>query len=70
MKRYDLRTARKRAGLSQKDLERASGVDQPTISRYETGKIQDPTFSIVLRLAKPLGIHPEQLIFGAGVVAS
>lgn len=64
MKRMDLRTARKRAGLSQKQLEAKSGIDQPTISRLETGDNTNPTFATVEKLAAALGINPGQLRFG------
>lgn len=60
----DLKTARDRAKLSQSELAAASGVDQPTISRLETGKYKRPQFETVFKLAKALGIDPRQLQFG------
>lgn len=62
----NLRTARKRAGLSQKQLEAKSGVDQPTISRIENGA--SPMFETVCKLANALDIEPGQLCFGLSAV--
>jgi transcriptional regulator with XRE-family HTH domain len=63
VKQLTLRDARKRAGLTQVELAEASGVLQTTISRIECGGATDPNFSTVVRLAKVLGIRPEQLRF-------
>lgn len=63
----NLREARERAGYTQDELSDVSGVPQAVISRLETGVTADPNFSTVLRLAKPLGVKPEQLTFGQGV---
>lgn len=50
-----IQKARKRAGLSQKELAQISGLaNQSAISHYETGRRQ-PTVSILLMLARALG---------------
>lgn len=50
----DLRTARRRAGLTQRGLARRSGVAQPTIARIEQGQI-DPRIGTVQRLLEACG---------------
>ena len=45
----DLLRARKRAGLSQRELAARAGVPQSTVARIETGVI-DPRYSTVERL--------------------
>jgi phage repressor protein C with HTH and peptisase S24 domain len=57
-----LRTARKRKGLSQKELEEISGVGQGTISKIERGA-QD-TSAADVDLAMALDIHPAWLTNG------
>lgn len=63
MKRWTLRDARKRAGLTQVELAAAANLDQTYISKLELGKITDPSFTTVVRLAKPLGLDPQALKF-------
>jgi len=46
--------ARKANGLTQKDLETASGVKQPVIARLERGST-DPQLSTIVKLLAPLG---------------
>lgn len=50
----ELIEARQKGGLTQKQLEEASGVKQPVIARLERGTT-DPQLSTVLKLLKPLG---------------
>ncbi len=69
MKRMDLRTARKRAKLSQGALAAAAHVAQPIISRIENGKVENPAFDTVIKLAKALDIDPRALVFGESVGA-
>ena len=64
VKTLTLREARKRAKLTQVELAAKTGVLQTTISRLEVGKATDPNFSTVVRIAKALGVRPEQLVFG------
>lgn len=46
-----LRRERKRAKLTQQELARFAGVDQSTVSKLETGKLIDPSFAILDKLA-------------------
>lgn len=46
--------ARKEYGITQKELEKRSGIKQPVIARMECGKT-DPQLSTVLRLLAALG---------------
>jgi transcriptional regulator with XRE-family HTH domain len=46
--------ARKEKGITQKELERISGVKQPLIARIENGNV-DPQLTTILRMIKPLG---------------
>ena len=46
--------ARKANGLTQKDLEVASGVKQPVIARLERGST-DPQLSTLIKVLAPLG---------------
>lgn len=46
--------ARHRSGLTQKELEKASGVRQPVIARMERGTT-DPQLSTILKVLAPLG---------------
>lgn len=58
-----LRTARKLARLSQRQLAEASGVDTSAISRLESGErnIHTMTYDSVVRLARALGVTAEEL---------
>lgn len=51
----ELIVARKKARLSQKQLEILSGVAQPAIARMETGST-DPQLTTLLKLLEPLGL--------------
>ena len=59
----DIIDARKREGITQRQIESMSGVKQPIISRMERGTT-DPKLSTVLKilssLGKPLQIVPLQ----------
>jgi ribosome-binding protein aMBF1 (putative translation factor) len=46
--------ARHKSGLTQKELEEASGVKQPVIARMERGTT-DPQLSTILKVLAPLG---------------
>lgn len=47
--------------MSMRVLERATGLGTGEISQIETGRRLDPAFSIVLRLARGIGISMEDL---------
>lgn len=66
MKHMDLRAARLRVKpfLSQGRLAELSGVDQPTISRIESGEVANPAWDTVKKLADALDIDPRMLVFG------
>lgn len=55
-----LALARELRGISQRDLEQVSGVSNALISQIETGKVKDPGFSTIVRLAHALGVPIER----------
>ncbi len=55
-----IREARKAAGLTQKALGKACGIAEPTIRRYELGKL-NPKFETLQKIAKPLGVSVSYL---------
>jgi transcriptional regulator with XRE-family HTH domain len=63
VKRWTLREARLERGLTQEQLAAKTGIRQSAISRLELGRIADPGFSIVLRLAQALDLRCEELVF-------
>jgi predicted transcriptional regulator len=50
-----LHDARKGKGITQKDIERITGIKQPTIAKIEGGDII-PQITTLLRLLEPLGL--------------
>lgn len=50
----ELIQARKERGLTQKELEKLSGVKQPVIARMESGS-SNPQLSTIMKLLAPLG---------------
>jgi ribosome-binding protein aMBF1 (putative translation factor) len=46
--------ARQKQGISQKKLEKLSGVRQPVIARWETGNVS-PQLDTLIRVLTPLG---------------
>ena len=56
-----LRTGRERAGYSVDDVSRRTGVDPATLHRIEDGPAKHVRPATLRRLAKALGIEPEQL---------
>ena len=57
-----LRAARLEAGLSTRDLERATGMSNGQISKVEGGVRPDPSFRTVMRLAHGIGISLDDLV--------
>jgi transcriptional regulator with XRE-family HTH domain len=49
-----VREARRRAGLSQRELAAKAGVSQPLVARIERGSV-DPPFALVRRLVRACG---------------
>lgn len=56
-----LREARERKNWTQEQLAVAAGVNQGTVSLIELGKTQAPSWDVVARLSKALGVKPEAL---------
>lgn len=65
MKPTTLKQARERRGLTQAELAEAAGVDQATVSRLEIGRVSNPSYDTVIKLAHVLQIDPQRLRFGA-----
>ena len=62
LKRTDIKTLRKKAGLRQEDLALLCGVSRQTIIAIENDKY-DPTLALAMKLASVLGIAVEGLFF-------
>lgn len=56
-----IREFRERAGLSQRELAQALGIDPSAVSLWETGK-NSPTVHNLRRLADILGCNPADLL--------
>lgn len=52
---YDLKSARKKAGLTQQDLSLRTGIHQGDISKIEKG-LRNPSLALLERLADGLGM--------------
>jgi transcriptional regulator with XRE-family HTH domain len=63
------RSARERSGLTQRDVEAASGVSQSMVHRIEIGKRTTATLEEFDRLAQAVGIGLEELLYGSAVEA-
>lgn len=63
-----LRAARLAAGLTQKQLAEASGINQRQIQKVEAGEIKagNMTASNLLAIADALGVDPRRLISDEG----
>lgn len=57
-----LRNVRKEKGLSIRELARRSGVSNAYISQLENDKTKNPTYEIIGKLAKGLGIATTELV--------
>lgn len=55
-----IKTIRKEKGLTQKQLAELSGLLEPTIRKYESGKVQ-PKSENLNKIANALGVHPSQI---------
>lgn len=60
-----LTTARKRAGLTQKDLTASLGVNRTAIAQWETG-LTWPSLIKIEEIANALKVSPEWIAFGVG----
>lgn len=54
-----LAALRLRAGLSQDDVFKLTGLQQPQLSRLENGKTPNPQFDTIQKLAKLYGVSLE-----------
>ena len=61
-----LKELRKRAGLTQVQLAKQTGIAQTTLSGYENGRydIHSMTLDNALRLSRALNCHPYELTDG------
>lgn len=64
MKAITLREARRQKGWTQVQLAEAAGIDQTTVSTIERGAVRNPSWDVVRRMSKALGVRPEALLFG------
>ena len=53
--------ARGRKGLTLRELGHRSGVSNAQLSLIETGKIKEPRFTTIARIAKVLGLSLDRL---------
>src|SRR6202171_560705 len=60
-----LRVARARAGMSQRELAEAAGVQQSTIARIESGARQ-PSLPVLARILAAVGLEPRVTLEGYG----
>lgn len=56
-----IREARQAAGLSRRELGRLSGLTAQTVFNVETGRVREPAFSTICRLARALVLPVEAL---------
>ena len=56
-----IRDARKRKNLTQKQLGDLCGIAEPTIRRYELGKL-NPKYETLTRIAEALNVNPLELL--------
>ncbi|WP_349569380.1 helix-turn-helix domain-containing protein [Azotobacter salinestris] len=52
---------RAEAGMTQKDLAKASGISVPQIGRYETG-VSKPRMTAIVKLARALDVDASELV--------
>lgn len=57
-----IREERKKHNMTQKQLTDATGINDSTIRKYESGKL-NPKPATIRKLAKGLGIHPSKLTY-------
>jgi transcriptional regulator with XRE-family HTH domain len=53
-----LRDSRKKADLGMRELSRLSGVPVSTISKLESGALDNPSFVTMIRLSNALNLDP------------
>lgn len=60
--RITLPAARKNANMTQKDLAKACGVSESTVSNWEKGRTE-PTVSQARKIGEVVGINFDNIIF-------
>jgi len=61
-----IRAIRQEAGLSQKELAEAAGIDQSYLSMIESGQRRNPGTKVIVRLAQALQVSIDDLAARAG----
>src|SRR5580658_8756232 len=61
-----LRTSRRDAGISQRDLAAKIGLDFSYISKLENDRLPSPSADTVVKICEVLGIAPERLLSVSG----
>ena len=56
-----IREARDRKGITLRELGEKTGTASGTLSQIETGHIQEPSFRLIVKIAKALGISLNKL---------
>ena len=64
-----IRALRESAGLRQIDVAAATGIDQKTLSNYETGKTNPDSYALI-RLADFFGVTIDYLVCRVDVIGS
>ena len=57
-----LKRARRRAKMSQVDLAVAAGLNRRIIGDLETGRVRMPAYDRLVKLARALGVEPDDLV--------
>jgi transcriptional regulator with XRE-family HTH domain len=57
-----IKSLRGRLGLSQAQYSERAGVPQPTLSRLESGRIQEPSMALVSRIVAALGVDLSRML--------
>ena len=58
----NIKKLRTKAGLSQEDFAKKSGVKYTTLTKIESNVIKKPSVLIMAKLAKALGVSIEELL--------
>lgn len=56
-----LKKLREGLGVSQKELERLTGIKQQNIARLETGQVASPTLETAVLLGRVFGLSADQI---------
>lgn len=62
MKLHELLSlSRELKGITLRDLEKTTGISNALLSQIETGKVQEPSFRNIVKIAKALGLSLKRL---------